>query len=106
MGDTIYTMHSNALRIDVNDTTATIYTYKSVEVLPVDVKLPMCGELVSVTVKDGRVEGYHSRPQAGPFLMVVAVLCALMAMVAKGKGWGVASAIILVVGLVLTLLSM
>lgn len=100
-----YTLHSNALRIDVNDTTVTVYTGHSVELLPVSVRLPLCGELVSVTAKNGRVVGYHSRPQTGPFLMVVAMLFVAVAIVAKSKDWGVVGAIILLIGIALTALS-
>jgi len=100
-----YTLHHNALRIDVNDTTVTVYTDHSVELLPVSVRLPLCGELVSVTAKNGRVVGYHSRPQAGPFLMVVAMLFVAVAIATKSKDWGAVGAIILLIGIALTALS-
>jgi hypothetical protein len=100
-----YTLHSNALRIDVNDTTVTVYTVHSVELLPVSVRLPLCGELVSVTAKNGRVVDYHSRPQAGPFLMVVSLLMIVISIATRSKDWGAVGAIILLIGIALTALS-
>jgi hypothetical protein len=100
-----YTVHGNALRIDVNDSTVSIYTDRGLEVIPAD-KLPLCGELVSVTVANGRVVDYYSRPQEGEFFIVIAALMILGGIATKAKDWAVVGLIALIIGLILTCLAL